>query len=129
MKQTRVVVDTSVWIEFFNRPGGTHHRRLSDLLDLDQVAVTGIVAAELLRGCRTATERNDIEAALQGVEHLDIGFRDWLLIGREMFELRREGLTVSLSDAAIAYAARSSGYPLYTLDEDFRAFKGLSRFP
>lgn len=128
MTQTHVLVDTSVWIEFFNRPTGVHNRRVSNLLDLDLVAITGIIAAELIRGCRSASERMEIEAAIQGLAHFDISFDDWLSIGREMCDLRRRGVTVSLTDAAIAQAARSSGCRLYTLDADFGAFRDLTRF-
>ena len=128
MSNGMVVVDTSVWVEFFNRPGSLHHTRIDELLDLDRVAITGVIAAELIRGCREARERSRVETALEGVKHLELPFESWLTAGREMFDLRRKGVTVSLSDASIATACRASGALLYTLDHDFDRFADLARY-
>ena len=124
-----VMIDTSVWVEFFNRPQGDHFEAVSVLLDDDRVAMVGVIAAELIRGCRSTDERDEVQAALAGVHRFDLGFDDWLGIGRELFSLRRKGLTVSLSDTAIVYAAREAECLLYTLDTDFDHFAGVSRYP
>ena len=128
MNQPLVLVDTSVWVEFFNRPSGNHHGAVSELLDEDRVAVIGVVAAELLRGCRSVDDREEVEAALHGVHRLEVSFSHWSGVGREMFELRRRGVTVSLSDAAVAFSAREAGCLLYTLDADFEHFSGIARY-
>jgi predicted nucleic acid-binding protein len=101
-----VLVDTSAWVEFFNRPAGIHHASVAELLDLDRVAITGIIVAELLRGCRSEREASDVEEALAGVIRIELGFEDWLHVGRDLRELRSRGTTVSLSDASIVHAAR-----------------------
>ncbi len=124
-----MLVDTSVWVEFFNRPGGPEHLRVNQLLDEDCVAISGVIAAELVRGCMTPEEREEVEIALDGLHHFDVGFAQWVGIGREMFTLRQSGITVSPSDAAIAFSAREAGLLLYTLDEDFAHFPDLSRYP
>jgi predicted nucleic acid-binding protein len=122
-------VDTSAWVQFFNRPDSEHHEAVAELLDEDRIAIIGVIAAELVRGCRTAEEREAVESALEGLHRYDIGFTHWVRIGRELFELRRSGITVALSDAAIAHAAREATCLLYTLDADFRHFAGLSYYP
>ncbi|MBI4401241.1 MAG: hypothetical protein HY581_06380 [Nitrospirae bacterium] len=48
-----VIADTSVWIPFFNRPDSSEKRALDLLIDADEVALIGVVLAELLQGCRS----------------------------------------------------------------------------
>lgn len=127
MTPRAVLVDTSAWVEFFNRPAGEHHDAIAQLLELDRVAVTGVIAAELLRGCRSDSESASLEEALAGVIRIDLQFHDWVEIGRELCSMRQRGITVSLSDASIAHAARRAGLPLYTLDADFRHWPDLAR--
>lgn len=42
------IADTSVWIPFFNRPNSREKQTLDLLIDADDVALVGIVLAELL---------------------------------------------------------------------------------
>lgn len=128
MSSRVVLVDTSAWIEFFNRPEGVHHAAVSRLLDLDRVAVTGVIAAELLRGCRTNAESESLASALAGVIRIELRYQDWVQVGQGLGELRRRGITVSLSDASIAHAASRAGLVLYTLDADFGHWPELARF-
>ena len=63
-----VIADTSVWIPFFNRPGSPEKATLDILIDADEIALVGVVLAELLQGCRTESERHslsDVLAALR----------------------------------------------------------------
>ena len=129
MSRNVVFVDTSVWIEFFNRPRSVHHAAVADLLDADRVAVSGVVAAELIRGCKTVAEMDEVEDAIAGVLRIDLAFSDWLAIGRELGELRQRGVAVSLTDASVVHAARAAGLPLYALDSDFSVhWPRLARF-
>jgi predicted nucleic acid-binding protein len=129
MSSRRVLVDTSVWIEFFNRPGSEHHGRVAELLEMDRVATCGVVVAELIRGCRTAGERDDVEGALEGLLFIEVQRSDWAQVGRDLFDLRRRGKTIALSDAAVAQAARKAACSVYSLDADFDAVPGLERYP
>ena len=122
MTRAIVLVDTSVWVEFLNRPSGAHHSTVASLLESDRVAISGVVAAELLRGCRSESEAVELEDALGGLIRIDLGFSDWVAIGRDLASLRRRGLTASLSDASVAHAAQRAGIGLYSLDADFARF-------
>ena len=50
-----VVADTSVWIPFFNEPESEEKRALDALIDADRLVMVGVVLAELIQGCRTAS--------------------------------------------------------------------------
>ena len=115
-----VLVDTSAWVEFLNRPGSAHHAAVAQLLDLDRVAITGVVAAELLRGCRTPAEADELGEALAGVIRIEIDFQDWIDVGRDLLLLRQRGLSVSLSDASIAHAALEGSQGETEVRERFR---------
>lgn len=62
-----VIADTSVWIAFFNRPDSAEKLALDRLIDADEVALVGVVLAELLQGCRTLSERTTLSEALMAL--------------------------------------------------------------
>lgn len=49
-----VIADTSVWIPFFNDPASPEKRELDALIDADDLALVGVVLAELIQGCRVS---------------------------------------------------------------------------
>ena len=51
-----VLVDTSIWIEYFNRPDSKQGGSLHTLLKNGRVIVAGLVLTELLRGARLEKE-------------------------------------------------------------------------
>ncbi len=69
----KVIIDTSVWIEYFrNKKGNTVTEYLDMLLKEDRVVLCGVVEMELLRGVRTH-ERDrikDLLSALHSAETL-----------------------------------------------------------
>jgi len=50
---TPVLIDTSYWIEFFNRPDTGRAESVRGLVEEDLAAITGVVLSELLQGTRT----------------------------------------------------------------------------
>jgi len=59
-----VIVDTSVWIPYFQKPDSEERRILDRLLDQDQAAVVGVVLTELVQGCRTKLQADSIKETL-----------------------------------------------------------------
>ena len=115
-----VLVDTSAWIDFFSRRGSrTLKARLRRLLDDDNVATTGPVVLELLQGCRSEPEREQLERYFRALHWLPVEDRHWYSAGAMAFRLRRRGITVSAVDAVIATVADSHGCSLLQQDRDF----------
>ena len=50
---SKVIVDTSVWIQFFNAPQSKEKTEVDKLLTNNQVVIVGIVVSELLQGTRS----------------------------------------------------------------------------
>lgn len=114
-----VVADTSVWVDFFR---GT--TRVPDeferLIKTGQMAVCGIVLAELLCGIRSPAEREKLGAAFAGLDYLETDRDTWILAGTILADLRREGVTMPMSDAILAALALQNDRRLLTWDQHFR---------
>ena len=66
---TRVLVDTSAWIDFFRRTEGEVGDTVANLVEEDQAVMTGPVLAELLRGVRSAKEGEELRVLLEALPY------------------------------------------------------------
>jgi predicted nucleic acid-binding protein len=123
-----VIADTSVWIEYFR--GGQEPVRdaLRRLIRTQQVALVGMVLAELLQGCRSEKEADRILSNLTGLRFLTDTFTTWRRAGALSASLRRKGITIPLSDFVIAALALEHRYQVYALDPHFDHIPGLSLY-
>jgi hypothetical protein len=124
-----LVVDSSVWIDFFGAPATPESRTLHRLLDEGEVriVVPDLVLYELLRGFRQ--EREFRQARLL-MEWLDIEAAGGAAMAVEVAQhhraLRTAGFTVrSAADVLIASFCIENGYSLLHRDRDFDAFERL----
>lgn len=124
-----VIVDTSVWIEYFHRPQSAEKHAVDALIDTDRLVLTGIVLAELLQGCRTAKEADAILLHLRALRFLEMTFASWRRTGELSSALRRRGITLPLSDLIIASLALEHDCQLFTLDPHFRKIPSLKLYP
>jgi predicted nucleic acid-binding protein len=120
-----VIADTSVWIPFFNRPGSSHKTTLDLLIDADEVALVGVVLAELLQGCRTPSERDILSDALLALPYFEVTQSTWSQAGNLSAHLLRRGVTLPLSDLVIAALAIEHGCSVYSLDAHFKKIPGV----
>ena len=96
-----IVVDTSVWIDFFS---GRDTGRLDEALRLGVVLVPPIVVAELLSGVRPP-DRDVLASFLRDLE-LDASSLDhWMAVGDLRAACKRRGVSVSTPDAHVAQCA------------------------
>lgn len=115
-----VIADTSVWIPFFNRPDSPEKAALDLLIDADEVSLVGVVLAELLRGCRTLSERNTLSEALLALRYYEVTQSIWQRTGDLSAQLLRKGITLPLSDLIIAALAIEHDCRVYSLDAHFK---------
>lgn len=114
-----VLVDTSYWIEFFNRPESEYAESVRELVQEDLAAITGVVLSELLQGSRTEEEYHDLESALTTTIWAGAGWGVYARAGELGFGLRRRGITIPMTDCMIAAAAESIEADILTLDQHF----------
>ena len=126
MPNDPVLVDTSYWIEFFNRPESEEAARVRDLIQDDRAVLAGVVIAELLQGARTDAELAELRAALAALECVETTPELYARAGTLGFDLRRRGVTVPVTDCIIAAAAETIGGRLLTSDRHFRSLSNVA---
>ena len=116
-----ILVDSNVLIDFFNNPS----EKIRDQILQNEIAVCGIVEAELLHGAKPKSQIEAIELMLSDFEFLSICDDDWKEIGKEMYTLRTKGLSVPFQDAVIAYVARKYSAQVWTHDKHFKLISAV----
>ncbi len=117
----RVVVDTSCWIEYFNRPESEVGKEVEILLQDDRVVIVGCVIAELLQGAKKKEEFEALKDSLGTISYLAEKYNTWEEVGRLAFELRRKGVTIPLTDCLIAALIQEEACSIFTLDSHFKS--------
>ncbi|MHB8482557.1 MAG: type II toxin-antitoxin system VapC family toxin [Nitrospiria bacterium] len=123
-----VIADTSVWIPFFNRPDSVEKQAIDALIDSDKVAMVGVVLAELLQGCRTRKDRDEINDTMLSLPYLEMTRDIWILAGDTSSVLLRRGITLPMPDLVVAAIALDNQCRIYSLDAHFKKIPGLARF-
>lgn len=115
-----VLVDTSVWVDFFRRSAKSPWRgALVDLLERGAVVIVDPIVAELLYGARSERERSVVRMLADSVPRPALGLEVWIAAGDVGREWRARGVTLSLADTLLVAVAAREGVPLWTLDDDF----------
>jgi len=124
-----LVVDSSVWIDFFSGNPGAARATLRRLLDEGEVriVVPDLVYFEVLRGFRLEREFRQARALMESLSIEDIGGAQLALEAAQHYRsLRAAGLTVrNGADVLIAAFCIDRGYALLHRDRDFDAFEQL----
>jgi len=121
-----VLVDTSVFISFFRGTG--YADEVVNLLNDSRVVITGIIIAELLQGIKEAGEKQRIAELFRAVHSLEITTALWVKTGILASSLREKGITLPLTDIAIAVIALEHDLQVFTLDRHFRQIAGLKLY-
>lgn len=116
---TGIIVDTSVWVEFFRAPSSPLTRHLLGLLRSNRVVLVGMVLAELLQGIRNSKEAARVRRSLEALPYTETTRSAWQMAGEVSAALRRKGVTVPLSDLVIAAVALGEDCELFTVDPHF----------
>jgi predicted nucleic acid-binding protein len=72
MSGRRILIDTSVWIEYFRNKSDALSKQVDAILSYDEVVVPKVVIAELVQGARSEKEISVVEGfvgAFNVVDH------------------------------------------------------------
>jgi predicted nucleic acid-binding protein len=122
---TRIIADTPVWIEFFRDEKSSISIHLQELLRSGRVALTGMVLAEILQGVKGLREASMVQKSLEPLAFMEMNREMWQRAGEISASLRREGLTISLSDILIASVALNQDCEVFTTDPHFDSIPGV----
>jgi len=117
--QSSILVDTSVWIDFFSRRPGPAGARLQGLIEnAEPVVLAGIIVTEILQGLTRDADR--IASYLSQWKILEPEGLGTYVRAAKLFRLARSrGLALTTVDALIAALALDHRVRLFTLDRDF----------
>ena len=119
-----IVVDTSVWADYF-RPGAaatTSH--LQSLLDQDQVALVTPVRIELISGARR-TDVARLKRLLSALPTWVPTIATWTTMERWAEHGGGRGQRFGLGDLLVGAIAAEHATPVWSLDADFQRMKNL----
>lgn len=119
MKDKKVLIDTSIWIEYFGNTSDDLASRVDDYLSEEIVFVPMVVLAELIQGAKSERELSAIEELFSTIHILDQQKDTWRYAGLLSYQLKRKGLTVSLIDCYIAQIALEYSCEVFTKDAHF----------
>lgn len=115
-----VLVDTSIWIDFFQHPASPQAARLEDLIkEHNRVVLCGIILQEILQGIRDNKSHVATKERLIRLPYLDMSKEIHLAAASLYRSLRARGITVPSADTSIAALAIFNHIPLYTKDDHF----------
>jgi predicted nucleic acid-binding protein len=120
-----IVVDSSVWIDFFRGTRTPQADKLDVLLGTTRIAVGDLILAEVLQGVRDEREFRQVRKTLDSFEQVDLVGREIAIQAANNFrKLRALGLTVRKTmDTLIATWCIESNYALLHADRDFDIFE------
>jgi predicted nucleic acid-binding protein len=126
--KNKILVDTTIWIEFFRARSKTADR-LELLLRENGVWTCGVVMFEVLQGIKLEGEKNKILGILESLPYVEMTKRLWQSSAELSIVLKKSGVTVPLSDIFIATIAIENDLSIYTLDKHFSQIPSLKLYP
>lgn len=124
-----ILVDSSVWIDYFRGSSNAHTQQLDQWLDQEavEVGVADLVVFEVLRGFREGRAAREAQAFFGELQTVEIGGLDNVLQATDVHRRLRElGRTVrSPVDVLLASYCMTHGHVLLHRDADFETFKVL----
>ncbi len=120
-----ILVDTSVWVDYFNGRITAETTLLDQILGQEEILVGDIILAEVLQGFR---QDEDFDAALNAL----LKFRQAGMLSTELAvrsarnyrQLRKAGITIRRTlDCVIATYCIENGVELLHADRDFDPFE------
>jgi predicted nucleic acid-binding protein len=125
----RILVDTSVWIDFLNGKKNKQTTVLTQLIEEDfAIAICPTIIQEILQGIRDDKGFKLVKESLSGFELLVIDPVEAAHGAASLYrEIRKKGLTIRKSnDCLIAFYAIFYKIPLLHKDEDFNRISKYS---
>jgi len=121
-----VIVDTSVWIEYFR--SGNNSAKLDFLIDEDLIVINDLILAELVPSLKVHNQRKIVKL-LYTVKKLYL-LINWDQIIEFQFKCLKNGLNgIGISDLIVAQNAKQNRCEIYSFDNHFRLMKDILELP
>ncbi|MBC7657310.1 MAG: PIN domain nuclease [Frankiaceae bacterium] len=119
-----ILVDSSVWIDYFRGQSNAQTELLDTLLGKEPLAVGDLILTEVLQGFNSERQFNQARRLMTSLVVIDLCGRDVAIQAAKNFRaLRSLGVTVRKTiDVVIATRCIHDGIPLLYGDRDFDPF-------
>lgn len=120
-----ILVDSSVWIDYFRGTATAPTERLEALLGNEALAIGDLILTEVLQGFAVDRDFNEARRLMGSLQFVSLGGDDVAVEAAKNYrKLRALGVTVRQTiDTVIATRCIVSGYRLLHDDRDFDAFE------
>ena len=117
-----VLVDTSIWIEYFR--SGDHAEKLEYLIDENLIVINDLILAELVPSLKVRNQRKLIEL-LRSIRNLVLAI-DWDQIIEFQFKCLKNGLNgIGIPDLIVVQNAMQNHCDIYSFDNHFKLMKDI----
>ena len=118
------IVDSSVWIDYFNGDTTPQTDRLDAALGVEELGIGDLILCEVLQGFRRQSDFDRAQTAMLALPVFVMGGRDLALRSANHYRiLRQRGITVRKTlDCLIATFVIAQGFSLLHCDRDFDPF-------
>jgi predicted nucleic acid-binding protein len=119
-----VIVDSSVWIDYFNGRDISEVATLDRLLETELLGVGDLILAEVLQGFRQDKDYQTAKRLLTSLTVFEMLGAEMAMKSADNFrDLRKKGITVRKTiDVMIATFCIENGHKLLFSDKDFAPF-------
>ena len=115
-----ILVDSSIWIEFFRHPDASSSRALDRLLAHRLVCTTGVIKAEIVPGARSARDFRRLRRLFDALPLAPERDGFWSHLIRFRRRLHGRGISgVGIPDLIVATVAIQNRKLVFTGDENF----------
>jgi predicted nucleic acid-binding protein len=119
-----ILVDSSVWISFFNGEENKQTDTLNNTLGQRHIAIGDLILTEVLQGFRADKDYKAAKSLFEDLTVFDLVGKDIAIRSAENYRaLRKKGITIRKPvDVIIATFCIERKLPLLSLDRDFKPF-------
>jgi predicted nucleic acid-binding protein len=113
-----VLIDTSVWVEYFRGSNKIKASAIDDLIDLNRICTNDLILSELIPQLKIKKEFDLIDT-LQAITNIKLDINWQELIEFQVNNLKNGVNKVGIPDLIILQNAINNDLELYTLDRRF----------
>ena len=116
-----IIVDTSVWIDFYNGISNKPVDVLKNIMLTDVIIIPPTIVQEILQGIKEKKLLAVVEDAILGFQFLNYDVYEAAFEAAALYRLlRAKGVTVRTSnDCLIAWLCIANNFPIHHNDKDF----------
>ena len=115
-----ILVDTSIWIEFFKKKE-PYFTELKELIESYEVITHQVIFAELLQGCKNNHEVDIILEYFENLQKIPDNL-SFIHAGKLSYSARLFDKGIGLIDAVLIFHSKENKYKLWTLDKKIIKF-------